>query len=759
VYTQSPPAGTIVSGHFAVVTVTVTDLCGNSSHCAVLVEGEDKTGPVVTCPATMTLTNCLVPCVPVTATDNCCPQSSLKITQSPACGTQIGPGINSVTVTVTDCNGNTTRKVVHLSIGGPESFLGNLFNTGVNNSGGLLPDDTVDSHYTLPLAAVPVSGMPSDYNGNSVAVSDACHATGPGCENFYSPNGSCYIYTPWGNLGSTVSKWIAPDYTNNGCCPSGGYTYTLQFNLPLALNPATATISGRWAADDEAFMYLNGNSTPVTSTFTVTPTSSFSTWTPFTIPAGSGFVPGPNTLSFIVTNFYDLSFTSLRVEFTNAFANCSTCAPPVIQPRVTESLPVGSTATFTVNNPGGTPPFYFQWYKNNVPLSFAPPIYITVAYSASTLQVKPIGFSDAGLYSVVISNGCGVVTNYFQLNVTLPWSWPWGWWNVPVPSKPLAATVGPDLNLVGSSVATNYAITTGTTEDFGLPEEGGQIVNVMHISPQSAASIQVPLIAPPDSNSVNSYTVIMDLYEPGTSFGTPSTLLQSISCCVSNLGSSGQDGLALTLDATNNLHITGSAGGVPFDAVSTAPLPVDAWNRVALVVDNPQDGSAATLSGFVNGQTAVAYPCPCCTIPSSGTRINWNVSSPTVLSVPTNAASLNGEFYVSSIQFHAAALSPQMIAGLGSPDDGQNPANNTAVGPQPVLSATMSNGIISFSWTGSAYVLQETADFSGASFFDVWLASELPFTESLVAGEIVTTVVVNPATEGPAKFYRLIFRP
>ena len=51
----------------------------------------------------------------------------------------------------------------------------------------------------------------------------------------------------------------------------------------------------------------------------------------------------------------------------------------------------------------------------------------------------------------------------------------------------------------------------------------------------------------------------MDLYEPDTSFGTPSTLFQSISCCVSNLGSGGQDGVALTLDAANNLHITGSA--------------------------------------------------------------------------------------------------------------------------------------------------------------------------------------------------------
>src|ERR1035437_10022493 len=108
IYTQSPPAGTIVAGTFACVTVTVTDLCGNSSSCVVCVQGLPRTGPVVTCPATMTVTNCTVPCVPVTVTDNCCPQKSLVITQSPPCGTPIGPGITSITVTVRDCHGNVT---------------------------------------------------------------------------------------------------------------------------------------------------------------------------------------------------------------------------------------------------------------------------------------------------------------------------------------------------------------------------------------------------------------------------------------------------------------------------------------------------------------------------------------------------------------------------------------------------------------------------------------------------------------------------
>jgi hypothetical protein len=77
------------------------------------------------------------------------------------------------------------------------------------------------------------------------------------------------------------------------------------------------------------------------------------------------------------------------------------------------------------------------------------------------------------------------------------------------------------------------------------------------------------------------------------------------------------------------------------------------------------------------------------------------------------------------------------------------------VGVQPVLSATMSNGIINLSWTGSTFVLQEATDLTSG----LWADSGLPFDESEVSGDIVTTAHANPATDGPVKFYRLIYQP
>jgi hypothetical protein len=147
--------------------------------------------------------------------------------------------------------------------------------------------------------------------------------------------------------------------------------------------------------------------------------------------------------------------------------------------------------------------------------------------------------------------------------------------------------------------------------------------------------------------------------------------------------------------------------------------------------------------------------CPRCLLPLAGTSINWSAGPPTLLSVQSNAVSPNAEFYVSSIQFHAVAMTPQMIAGIGSPGIGPAPANDTSVGPQPVLSATLSNGIVNLAWPSSPYVLQEATDLVGG----VWVDSALAFTESQIGGGVVITAVANPATEGSRKFYRLIFRP
>jgi hypothetical protein len=723
VFMQSPTNGTIVSGLSQLVTVTVIDLCGNSNSCSVKVMGLDKTGPVLTGPTSVTVSNCLVPCLTnlVTAVDNCCPQSSLKKTQSPPCDTPLGPGINSVTVTVTDCKGNSSTKVIHLNGVGSTSFLTNLFNTGVSNNGSLLALGAVDPHYTL--GPVPI-GTPGYVAPNAVAITNV-----------------------WGWLELVhVSEWIAPTLASIGNCPAGYYTYTNQFVLPSGANPGTASISGRWAADDGATMYFNGVLQGANTISLLPVASGFNHWHPLAITSGFLANPNTNTILFVVTNSanYSPGPTGLRVEYTNALVNCYTCSPPAI---------VSITSGFSVPNNGlaalsvaasGTPPLSYQWHDNGVALLNASPY---SGVKTANLLINPIHYANAGLYTVVISNACGTVTGKVHMAVSPGWAWSWGWWNVAQLASPLAATFGPDLILSGPN---GYALSAGSTEDFGLPNPGGQIVNVMDVPPLPVGTaIQVPLIAPAGSNSVNSYSVIMDLYEPGTSSGTTSVVFIAVSYCYCIIGGSGQDGVEMTLDASNLLHLTGYAGGVAFDLASPTPLAVDAWNRVAMVIDDPHDGVGVNLSLYNNGQLLGTLN----VATTTGLPINWSNSVPTILSRHTNDVSLNGEFYVSSVQFHAVALTPDEIAGIGSPDTGPAPANDPSVGPQPVLSATKSNGSVSFIWAGSPYVLQETTDLTSGN----WTDSALSFTER--TDGTLTTVLFNPATEGPSKFYRLIYAP
>ena len=716
IYKQSPTNGTILNATNAYVTVTVTDLCGNSNSCVVLVQGIPRRGLQVTWPTSITVTNCQVPCASnyVFVSDCTCPHSSIHFAQSPPCGTVTGPGINSITVTVTDCNGNTASKVIPLNVSGNGSFLNVLTNTGISATGSVLGTGAIDPHYTLG----PVPGVVAGY---------------------VPPRAIVYTNLwPWMEA-THISAWIAPTATSDiNSCPSGNYTYTNKFTLPAGTSLSTASISGRWAADDGAVqMYING----IPTGNTIVPTG-WNHWTPFTI--NSGFVTGQNTILFVVTNsfLYSPSPTGFRDEYTNANV-ILTCAPPSnISIKPERTLQEFSTAVFSVNA-GGTPPLGYQWKFNSANISGA---------TKSTLTLPSIGYGAAGSYSVIITNPCGSVTGVVRLTVTQPLPWTNNWWNVSALDAPLSATFGSDLVLAGSNSLTGFAISAGTTEDFGLPNPGGQIVNVMNVNPAAGTGIGIPSLATAGA-TLSSYTLIMDLYEPGSSAGIPSTLFASD--YVTNLGSGGQDGVSLTLDVANQLNINVYSGGSVTTSTGTTALALNAWNRVALVVQGPQsDGTGANLLAYANGNVATtAYNCPCCVI-SPATGINWNSASPGILSAQA-AGAPNGEFYLSGIQLHAIAMPPQMIYSIGSPDDGPAPINSTTASAPPPLTASTINGQVTLGWTGSPYALQETDDLDSGG----WEDSAAPFTESLVAGSVLTTATVDPAVNGRIKFYRLVFRP
>ncbi len=170
-----------------------------------------------------------------------------------------------------------------------------LFNTGVTDTGAVLPDTSIDSHYQL-IAAPTGTGL-----GPDTFVADSSKQ--PLSTGDWLPN-------------DLVSKWIAPQADQSTFLDSAGvagtYIYRTTFDL-TGFNANTATISGEWATDNTGTdILINGVSTGITNS------TQFSAFSAFEI--NSGFVSGINTLDFFVDNLTlppylgDINPSGLRLE-------------------------------------------------------------------------------------------------------------------------------------------------------------------------------------------------------------------------------------------------------------------------------------------------------------------------------------------------------------------------------------------------------------------------------------------------------------
>ena len=171
-----------------------------------------------------------------------------------------------------------------------------LFDTGVDAAGNPLPNGSLDTHYTL--TTVP-----------SGTAQLAVHTSAGG-----------YPVGPW--IGDdSLSAWIGPKNDPQLDGPVGYYDYETTFTLN-GFDPATVSITGQWSADNEGInILINGVATGQTTNGGET---AFNGFTPFTI--SSGFVPGVNTIDFIVNN--DGGPTGLRVEMTGAASLASIIPEP-----------------------------------------------------------------------------------------------------------------------------------------------------------------------------------------------------------------------------------------------------------------------------------------------------------------------------------------------------------------------------------------------------------------------------------------------
>jgi hypothetical protein len=145
--------------------------------------------------------------------------------------------------------------------------------------------------------------------------------------------------TPWIGASAGPSQWIsvAPDPFS----PNGTYTFRTTVDL-TGLDPASALITGRWAADNIGHIAVNGVDVGFAPTGGLnTDIEGFHDWTPFSL---SGmFAPGVNTLDFVVENLHNNSPVGVRVELSGGITGSG---DPVPEPSsmLVFGLAVGAAA-------------------------------------------------------------------------------------------------------------------------------------------------------------------------------------------------------------------------------------------------------------------------------------------------------------------------------------------------------------------------------------------------------------------------------
>lgn len=249
-----------------------------------------------------------------------------------------------------------------------------LFNTGMNTNGALLASGSVDPHYRL------VQSADAAFPGPDARVL----------------NDAGFPIPPWMANGPN-SKWIAPQASQAAGNQFGDYKYRILFDLG-ALDHFTAVITGRWSSDNAGpAVLLNGVETGITYD------GNFGAFSP-TFTISEGFLPGTNTLDFVVNNAPPgINPTGFRAEISGTADRLPPegTLPSITQQPVSQTVGLGESATFRVRVYGSRPLSY-GWRFNSNPIPDA---------TNASLTLNALRAADSGEYEVVVTNPFGSATS------------------------------------------------------------------------------------------------------------------------------------------------------------------------------------------------------------------------------------------------------------------------------------------------------------------------------------------------------------
>jgi hypothetical protein len=389
-------------------------------------------------------------------------------------------------------------------------------------------------------------------------------------------------------------------------------------------------------------------------------------------------------------------------------------SPTLVSVPLLATLPLSQTVAAghvvnLISKAVGVGPLSYQWRHNGAAIS---------GRTSPALTFDTIKASDAGSYDVIVSNGGGSVTSSPPaiLTVINPVIDQWDF------NSNLVANAGADLQYYDVSVQTNTSF--GTTTSFGIPDIGGTAAVVMKFTPTSGNS-GIPGANPskeawggykmfhgagPNGNgtNVNQYTIVFDIFYPGSSDLTWRAVLQA-----SPTVFTGGDDSEYYINQVNGIGITGIYDGT---------VSADEWHRIGLAVNLLGPGGQPEVAKFIDGVKVGEQTAGLSEVDGRFSLL------PSLALLFAEDNGYNNDAYVSSVQFSNGRRPDAFFQALGGPTASKIPG---------VIKATRNGPSTIITWTGA--VPLESAD----ALVGPW---------STVNNAVSPYTV--PAGQTAAKFYR-----